>query len=179
MAELISYLPDVLHDIREFRLICEAGDSELAELRISLSDIVQDNFIQTLTQRGCERWERMMRITPKATDDIEVRRFRILAQLNEQLPYTYRGLLRQLETLCGKDGYSAELNGNAYTLSVRVALTAKNQLDEVIKLLERIVPANLAVSVTLKYNQHKTLAAMTHGQLAEYTHDYLRNEVLT
>ena len=179
MAELLSYLPEVLHDIREFRLICEAGDFELAELHISLADIVKDNFIQTLTERGCERWERMMRITPKASDDIEVRRFRILAQLNEQLPYTYRGLLRQLETLCGKDGYSAELNSNAYTLSVRVALTAKNQLDEVMKLLKRVVPANLVVSVTLKYNQHKTFAAMTHGQLSAYTHYSLRNEVFT
>lgn len=178
MAELLSYLPDVLHDIREFCILCEVGDSELSVLHISLVDIVKDNFIQTLTERGCERWERMMRITPKASDDIEVRRFRILAQLNEQLPYTYRGLLRQLETLCGKDGYSAELNSNAYTLSVRVALTAKNQLDEVMKLLKRVVPANLAVSVTLKYNQHKTFAAMTHGQLAAYTHYSLRNEVL-
>lgn len=64
-------------------------------------------------------------------------------------------------------------------LSVKVALTAQKQLDEVIKLLERVVPANLAVSVTLKYNQHKTFAAMTHGQLLAYTHYSLRNEVFT
>lgn len=179
MAELISYLPDILRDIREFRLICAAGDREISELRGELSDLIADNFIQTLTERGCARWERMMGISPKATDDLAVRRFRILAKLNEELPFTFRGLKQQLTALCGEDGFSAEVDYGSYALKVLVALTAKGQLDEVSALLGRVVPANIAVTVSLKYNQHISLSAKTHAELSAYSHSQLRNEVLT
>ncbi len=178
MAELISYLPDVIRDIREFREICKAGDDELAELDIRLADIVSDNFIETLTESGCERWEAVMHISPKATDSLADRRFRILAQLNEQLPYTFRGLLRQLSALCGEQGYTVSIDNDNYTLKVLVALEAKNCFDEVARLLERVVPANLIIQLSLKYNRHEVLAAYTHSELSRLTHEQLRNEVL-
>ena len=179
MAELISYLPEVLCDVREFHLICAAGDEELSALRGELTDIIADNFIATLTERGCERWEHMMGISPKATDDLAVRRFRILSKFNEELPYTFRGLLRQLSVLCGEGGYSAEVDYGNYTLKVLVALTSSNQFDEVQRLLQRVVPANMMIALSLKYNKHRTLSAMTHKQLAAFTHNQLRNEVMT
>ena len=149
MAELISYLPEVLRDIREFRQISAVGDEELSALRGELSDLIADNFIATLTERGCERWERMMGISPKATDDLAVRRFRILSKFNEELPYTFRGLLRQLSVLCGEGGYSAEVDYGNYSLKVLVALTASNQFEEVQRLLERVVPANMTIVLSL------------------------------
>ena len=178
MADVISYLPEILREIYEFRQIAAAQNSELDSAEKALSDIVADNFVETLTERGCERWEKMLKINRKATDDIEVRRFRILAKLNEQLPFTFRGLKNQLEILCGKDGYSAALDNENYSLTVWVALTAKNQFDEVGALLGRVVPANIVCAVKLKYNQHQTLAPFTHGDLAAFTHDAIRNEVI-
>ena len=179
MADVISYLPEILRDVYEFRQLAAAETAELDCSRKELADIVADNFIATLTERGCSRWEKMLGITPKSTDDIDVRRFRILGRLNEELPFTFRGLKRQLSILCGEDGFSAELDNGNYKLSVLVALTAKNQYEEVGKLLEREVPANIVVSLGLKYNQHITLAARTHDDLGAYTHEQLRNEVLS
>lgn len=179
MSELIEYLPEVLRGLYEFRALCGAGDRELTMLRERLSGAVDDNFVHSLTESGCARWESMLGIKPKATDSLADRRFRILAAINQDSPYSFRGLLRQLETLCGAEGYSAELDSDNYRLTVKLALAAKGQFDEADKLLRRIVPANIVTELSLKYNQHGTLSALTHGQAAAYTHDDLRNEVLT
>ena len=53
------------------------------------------------------------------------------------------------------------------------------QYDEVGKLLEREIPANMEISLSLKYNQHLLFSDRTHGSLAAYTHEHLRNEVMT
>lgn len=169
----------MLREINEFQQICSAEEAELTELRNELSGIVGDNFVQSLSESGCARWESMLKITPKATDSVQDRRFRILAALNQDTPYTMRGLRQQLEILCGADGYSAELDANRYSLAIRLALTAKGQFDEVQNLLARILPANICAEITLKYNQHTTLGVYTHGQLAVRKHNDLRNEVLT
>ena len=179
MPELISYLPEVLRGVYEFRQLAAAESVELSAADEELKNIVADNFIETLTERGCSRWEKMLGITPKSPDDIEVRRFRILSKLNEELPFTFKGLKRQLAILCGGDGFTAELDNKKYLLSVQVALTAKNQYDEVGKLLEREIPANMEISLSLKYNQHLLFSDRTHGSLAAYTHEHLRNEVMT
>ncbi len=58
----------------------------------------------------------------------------------------------------------------AYTLTVKVALSAKSNFDDVDDLVRRIAPANLVIIVELKYNQYETLSKFTHRQLANYTH---------
>ncbi len=179
MPELISYLPEVLRGVYEFRQLTGAENVEIKAASDELENIAADNFIDTLTERGCSRWEKMLDITPKSLDDIGIRRFRILSKLNEELPFTFKGLKRQLAILCGGDGFTAELDNNKYLLSVQVALTVKNQYDEVGKLLEREIPANIEISLSLKYNQHFSFSGYTHADLAAYTHEHLRNEVMT
>ena len=51
--------------------------------------------------------------------------------------------------------------------------------DEVDKLVRRMAPANLIITVELRYNQHLTLAKFTHAQLSQYTHKELREEVIS
>lgn len=178
MADMISYLPDILQDIYEFRQLAAAENEELSKARDELAAVVADNYIETLTERGCKRWEKMLGMIPKATDDIEVRRFRILSKLNEELPFTLEGLIRQMKILCGEDGVAVHLDNCSYTLTVLVALTAKNQVDEIQSLLKREVPANIVTVLSLKYNQHSVLAARTHGEMSVFTHEQLRNEVV-
>lgn len=143
-----------------------------------LNAALADQFVQTATNNGISRWESILQIIPKGTDSLSDRKFRILTRLNEQLPYSYRMLQQQLETLCGQDGYTAEINSGAYTLTIRVALTAKNNFNDVATMLWRVVPANMIIDLSLRYNQHSTLTPFNYAQLAAYTHNQLRNEVI-
>ncbi len=175
--DILNYLPEFLQDFREFQELAAAENPEIRALWGSLENVMKEQFISDSTENGVKRWEAILKINPKGSDSLEVRKFRILTRLNEKLPYTYKKLAQQLETLCGESGYSLELRNNEYKLIVRVALTAKSMLAEVEKLLTRIVPVNMYVDLSLLYKQNLTLGSYTHVQLREYTHEQLRSEV--
>lgn len=120
----------------------------------------------------------MLGIQPFTDDTLETRRFRILTRWNEKLPYTYRVLIERLNSLCGVDGYELELQPNLYSISIKLELTQKRMFNDVQDLTRRMIPANMVLVVTLRYNQHFTLSRYTHGQLSAYKHEQLRNEVL-
>lgn len=176
--DLIKHLPEILQVVQEFRQLAEIENPEIEKLWACLEEALNEQFVGSASTYGIKRWESMLNILPKATDTPNERRFRILTRLNEQLPYSFRMLARQLASLCGTEGYSLEAKTDKYTLVVRVALTAKANFDDVAGLLERTVPANIIIDLSLKYNQHKTLKKFTHQQLAAHTHDELRNEVI-
>lgn len=176
---LIDYLPEILKEVRELKAIVEAEQPEAVDLWTALENALNDQFINDATENGVIRLEKILKIIPKATDTLDFRKFRILARFNEQLPYTFRTLEQQLVTLCGANGFILTLNNAAYTLTVRVEMSAKKKFDEVGALLNRTVPANMIIDLSLLYNQHSTLANFTHSQLSAYTHDQLRNEVIS
>ena len=67
------------------------------------------------------------------------------------------------------------MNVEKFTLEVRVALTAKNNANDVYIMLDKIVPANMIIDCSLMYNQNNKWMTYTHGQLNSYTHEELRN----
>lgn len=176
---LIDYLPQVLKEVRELKLLLQSEQVEIANLWGSIDNALNDQFVIDATEYGVERWEKILGIIPKATEPLDARKFRILTRLNEQLPYTMRSLKQQLEALCGKDGYSIELYNDTYTIEVKVNLIAKSNFDDVDALLQRVVPANMVIDLSLLYNQHLTLGQFTHSQLGQHTHYDLRNEVIS
>lgn len=175
---LISYLPPVLQEISEFKIIMENGDIEKEELAYKIKDLENDQYFLDATEKGIKRYENMLSILPKGTDTLEDRKFRLLSRYNQQLPYTKTVLERQLITLCGEDGYSINMDYDNLILTVKIKLTVKAMYNEVLNYLNNIVPLNVIINLMLMYNQHTTLAKFTHNQLKQYTHDQLRNEVL-
>ncbi len=178
MADLLRNMPDIMKDIREMKAVCQVETEETDALWDCLAAMEKDQYVQEATENGIQRWERLLYITPKGLDDLEVRRFRVLARLNEQIPYTYEGLKNQLALLCGEKGVRTDMDYGAYTLYVWVELAAKRKYEEVEGLLERVVPCNIVVNLSLLYNQHKKLSAYTHSQLKEFTQYGLRNEAI-
>ena len=170
--------PPIMQELREFQKIAEIGDVFFEKLWQEIENIVDDQFIQTATEKGIARRERMLKISPFADDTIETRRFRVQGVWNDKLPYTYRVLLERLDNLCGPDGYVMELNAGEYSLDIKIELTKRRMFDEVARITRQMVPANIVATVELRYNQHLTIANFTHEQLSQYTHYKLRNEVL-
>jgi len=179
---LIDYLPQVLKEVRELKLIFQSEQTEIADLWISIDNAFNNQFVETFTidstEYGVSRWEKILGIVPKATETLDARKFRILTRLNELIPYTLTTLKQQLEALCGSDGYSLTLKNEIYTIEVKVNLIVKSKFDDVAALLRRVVPANMVIDLKLIYNQQLTLSQFTHGQLQAYTHNQLRSEVL-
>lgn len=178
-VDISQYWPVFLRESREYNALAAAHNAVFASFMRARADLENDLFVITATENGIQRWEAILSINPKGTDTLEVRRFRVLSRLCKQLPYTHRSLARQLASLCGDDGYSLMIRHHQYQVVVRVALTQRGQFDEVEKLLNKVLPANLILDLSLLYNTHGTLTGFTHAQLAAHTHHTIRNEVMS
>ena len=104
-TNLITYLPPILQDKKEYIQICKSSNSEFTLLFSSIDNVLKDQFLSELTINGAKRWEKIMKITPKSSDTLEDRRFRIINRFLNKLPYTMRSLHQTLTTLCGPNGY--------------------------------------------------------------------------
>lgn len=176
--KLQDYLPPILLKTYEFPLLCDTEQPEIDRLHDAADAVLDAQFISTAGETAIARYEKIFGITPMDTDTLAERRFKVLAKINAQLPFSVRRLRQQLETLCGEDGYKLEVGGGKYTLTVKVALTAKRNQQAVEELLADIVPANMVCTTSLLYNQHADLTRFTHAQLALLTHFAIREEVL-
>ncbi len=174
----MRYLPPVLQEYKEFQQIMDTEQIETEKLWGHVENAMRDQFLKDATENGVERWEQILDITPKATETLEERKFRIFARLNIQLPYTMTNLKQQIETLCGAGGYSVTFLNETHTLQVRIKTMAKSSFEGVKEFLERVVPVNLLIDLSLKYNEYKSFGAMTHNQMKVFTHEKLRIEVI-
>lgn len=175
---LIERLPPVLQNKMEYIEVCKTQNNEFVFLWNKINDTLKDQFLYELTLNGVRRWERIMKITPKASETLEDRRFRIINRYLNKLPYTMTSLKQILNTLCGENGYKIEYDNLTYTLIIRLELSVKHQLDEVIRSLKYIIPTNIVQDISLLYNQHLTVGKYTHAQLSAFRHKGIREEAL-
>ncbi|MEA5085595.1 MAG: putative phage tail protein [Lachnospiraceae bacterium] len=179
MAEIESYYPDILKEVREFQALAVGENPEIALVYNAINDVMDEQFISTAKSYGVARLEKIIGITSKATDTLEERRFRLLAKYNEDVPYTVLKLNELLATLCGTDGYILEINNGAFALKVKVALTSKKNKDAVSELLERVTPMNMVLSVELMYNQWYMADGLTWGSASDFTWNEIREEAVS
>lgn len=178
-VDILSYLPPVLHEIKELIEIANVENPTLESLWQQIEDTLKNQFVVDLNEDGASRFEKMLKINVPASDSLETRVFRILTRFQEQPPYTNNVLKQLLNSLLGKGQYQLTRDVAAKTLNVKIELTVKGQFDAAFIMLERITPQNMILTVELRYNQNSTLANLTHAQLAAYTHKQLREEVLS
>ena len=175
---LIEYLPTVLKETREFQAIMQGEQPEIYNIFKEIQIALDNQFILTLTEYGVKRWEKMLSISPKATQTLEERRFAILIRLAEQRPYVIRMLEIMLTNLCGQNGFVLVLNANEYYLEVKVTVYGKNSFNEVGLMLRRICPANLVLFVSLLYNTWGVIKDFTWGYLKAKKWREIKEEVL-
>ena len=175
--KLIDYLPHFMQEYIEMRKIMETEQVEIDRLWLETENVFADQFILEATVNGVKRWESMLGISPKDTDSLDERKFRILTKLNQELPYTLRKLEQALTNLCGADGYTINVNSAKYLVEVKLALSNESNYGEVEKILKKMIPANMIQTVSIMFNKNIALTPFTHAELSAYTHDRLRKEV--
>lgn len=178
IIDLRRYLPDVLKDFKELQTIMAAETPEVQAIWNACEDCMNDQFLSEATKNGIARREKMLDITPYATDTLEDRRFRLRTKYAENVPYTRKSLAYLLELLCGKDGYQLTILTESFTVKVKVALVAKKQTDSIRELLERILPYNMLFTVELLYNTWEQIEQRRWNDLTQNTWKTIKEEVL-
>ena len=172
--KLISYLPMFMQEYKEMKTIMEAEQVEIDHLWSEVQNSMLDQFILDATENGVKRWESMLGISPKDTDTIDERKFRILTKLNQELPYTLRKLEQTLTNLCGVDGFSIDVQSKEYSVYVKLALDNRSNYQEVEKILNKMIPANMVTYIQIMYTIHSNLIGYTHEELSNYTHEQIK-----
>jgi len=175
---LIGYVPTVLKEVKEYQALTYGEQAEIFKLFDEIQTALNNQFVITSTEYGVERWENILNIVPKATYTLDERKFTILSRLAEELPFSYRMLAQILNKLCGENGYWMGVNHDLYELTVKVALIAKNNYNDVETLLNRVVPANLIINLSIRYNTWNIIKGFTWGQLKAKTWREIKEEVL-
>ena len=185
--KLINYLPEFLQDIREYQTLLAAEDHEINEIWDAIEKAFQDQTVDTATEYGLSRLEKILRIIPKSLDK-ENRRLEIKARLGQQLPYTIRILKGILTTLCdlGESDADESLKGyellfpEAYTLKILIDLRNKSKKSAIDTMVRQICPANILCLIDLDYNTYGNLRKrrLTHAQLSQLTHQQIQDDVL-
>jgi hypothetical protein len=168
--DIYSYFPPVVAETKEIKHISNALTNEFKRLQKARDETYKNQFVSTLEPSGCRRWEKMLNIASKQTDSLETRRLRINSLITSEIPYTKETLKTMLTNICGDAGYFLEIDNSNLTVVVKLELTNKEQQKIVESTLDKIIPANMMLDVSIIYVTHEAVAQYTHGQLASYTH---------
>ena len=172
--DIYSYFPPIVAETKEIKHISNALTNEFKRLQKARDETYKNQYVSTLEPSGCKRWETMLNILPKQTDSLETRRMRIAGQIISEIPYTKETLKSILTNMCGDTGYLLYIDYSKLSIVVKLELTFKEQQRIVESTLEKIIPANMILDVSIRYRAHEELANYTHGQLASYTHSEIR-----
>lgn len=178
MNRLLEYLPPYLQEYRELKKITEVECPELDALKQSVNVVMNEQFVNSLDEYGCERWEKMLGIKPAET--LDLRRYTILSKLLQDLPYTMKRLHEVLSRLCGAEYYNVVLKHTEYFIQIWIEVESMKKREIVIDTVKRMIPANLILDVQINYRSHGWLNKnkLTHGDMQKYTHNGVRIIVL-
>ena len=140
---LKEYWPRCLQELIEFQQIANAEQPEFDKVVSDVKSAADDFFLVSLSEYGCARWETILGLSVDPGDTLQERRDRIMIKYLDQLPYTYRTLLKYLATV--SDDFAVTLDENAYDLFVRIRLEGYAQRDALIATLGQMIPANLVL----------------------------------
>lgn len=142
------YYPPVVAPAKEFKAIAEVVNPELNLVWKRLWQLFCNTFVYDIDEVGATRWESMLKLRPKATDDLVARRRRILTKINSQLPYTHRQLENMLAATYGDGKTKISINYNHYALWVDILASILTRTPEMRTFLRVIAPANMTIGIS-------------------------------
>ncbi len=177
-VNLISYLPQFMQEYKELKKLFEIEEPEIEKVFSELNIIRNNMFIDTCDENGIERFEKLLKITASKSDSLEVRKNRVKSLWVEEVPYTYKTLKLQLDSICGADGYEMFLDNESYRIDVMIRLGIKDSYNDVIKFMERVIPCNTVQNIFIDYNKHRDYKPFMYREVGEYTHKELRDKAI-
>lgn len=176
VKELQERVPPEWRKVREFQEIWKVEDEVIATLRDAVKGRLEQQFVMTATEDGLSRFESSFGILPKATDTLDDRRYRVLTYMMIDTPYTERSILSALEKLCGEGNVSVDVDVESFIVTVRVGLVARESFVDTERMLQKVIPCNMILDLSIKYNRHELFTGFTHQQLSAFSHYDLRND---
>lgn len=176
-VELLKKLPKYHRKIYEFQQITGAQTPELELLLIAVDFVLDSWFIETATEYGIARLEKIAGLTPTEGETLDSRRFRLLAKYTEKVPYTDETLEERLASLCGSGNYTIVRDYIHYKISIDTTLGVEGAFDDMCKALANMLPCNLVVTLTNTLKAQKSTLSYVGVGLSRAFHYIITNDV--
>lgn len=149
--------PEHVEKIKEIALIYEMTD-KIGEKLDEDSDKLEKNlYLFSSTEEKITEFEKILKIQKSATDTLEYRRFRVQSKVYQVLPYTVRTLKKLLNNLCGEENYMLNVDVENLTLTCLISEQYKKYFNDIVNLLDDIVPLNVLITVIVRFVSLGTL----------------------
>jgi len=166
--KLINYLPPVLREVLELKAVNEANEPEISLAWDALAIVMANQFLEEADERGVAVWEKELKIFPKNTDTLELRKARIKAMWNMETPYTIPWLKKWLTSICGPTGHEETIKD--YTIAIELDYTVLPDADqlaaEILNMLLAVRPSNMRVLMAAFLQSYGTVAFGATTELA-------------
>lgn len=145
--KLLEYLPDFMKQFHDIREIMQAEDKEMDRADAGIQKALDSAFIEDCDEYGIRKYEALLGLVPDPMDSIDQRRARVLSRWTDNLPCTYRFLLKKLDTLCGTGNYTVDKDLENYFIRVGVLQASSGSVGDVEEMLEKLLPMNICYEV--------------------------------
>lgn len=142
---LIDHLPPFLQNFREFVLIVNTENPEFQETADESERIKNNQFILSADEEGIKKFERILNIQVSKDEQLPTRRSRVMSRWNDISPYTYHAFLSKLQSLHNSNNFIVNRDYDHYYIEIITHLEIAGQVDELNRILDYIMPANLVV----------------------------------
>jgi hypothetical protein len=179
VTEMENYtqFPDYLLNMPEFEVLQTIQDKWTQKIVDAVESLEDNIFILTSDVDGVKRREGILDITPLDTDTLDERRYRILLQWYDTFPYTEYDLRDRLSRLCPNGDYILNIDLDLQKIEVRLGLSNKKNYAEMLALINELVPLQIIISATIKYNTWSKYASTKWSALASKTWNEIREEI--
>ena len=152
-VELLKKLPVYHRRIYEYQQIANVQTPELEKLLIAIDFVLDNWFIETASEYGLSRLEKIAGITSITGEDLEARRYRLFVKMTEKIPYTDKTLEEWLSSMCGGSEYYEIVRDYLnYKITINTTLGGAGIFEEICNALVKMIPCNLVLAV------HNTLS---------------------
>lgn len=176
---LLQRYPEFLQKGAEFADIQTALEPERLALWQAEDGLCAQLCVDTATW-GLHYWEEALGIPVDISKDTAFRRSRIRSKLRG-VGVTTAALIRDTAASFSNGDVEVRELADQYRVEIKFVGTIgiPPNMDDLTASLREIMPAHLGWDYIILYNTHARLGRLTRGQLAAYTHNQLRNEVLS
>lgn len=149
-VDLLGYLPPYLQTYEEIKHCLRAEEPEFVLFQEAAGRVLNNMFVDTADAAGITRLERMLRIFPGIDETLEERRNRIKIRWIGRYQKRLQAVKEMLESLFG-DKFEIETDfSRGYTLTMTIYYLGVNDTREITAFLEKIIPQNMVLKITLK-----------------------------
>ena len=148
---MLSYYPEVLKTIHEFKAITDVEGYEFDELKINSENVLNNAYLLTMDETRIMEWEKLLNIRPLENSSIDDRRETIVARIRGQGKLNTEMINTIVKTFTDGTAYSW-VEDNVLHITITPPLGNKSyQFANVEQELRNKLPAHLGLSVTRNY----------------------------